>query len=221
MSTDDDVAVRVRRELERLLEVLDRVGAHGWASPSLCAGWSVRDLVVHLLMPYELSAPRFGVLMLRNGFRFDRLADRWARHDRRPPAQLRAALATIGDRPFGVPGAPAEAPLSHLVIHAQDAYRPLGVPSPTDPDDARVVLEQLTTPAGRRAVSPDLVGGLSFAATDSAWHCGEGPQVSGAGPALLSTLMGRTAALDQLTGAGVPELRRRLLPAADVQARGG
>jgi hypothetical protein len=38
---------------------------------------------------------------------------------------LRDLRATEQQR-FAVPGAPAEAPLSHLVIHAQDVYRPLG-----------------------------------------------------------------------------------------------
>lgn len=213
----DSVQARVDRELGHLLAVLDGLDASSWGRPSLCAGWTVRDLAVHLLMPYELSAPRFALGMLR-WRSFDRLADRWARGDRRSPAQVRAALATIGDRRFGVPGAPAEAPLSHLVIHAQDVYRPLGVASPTVPDDARVVLEQLTTPPGRRAMPAGLLDGLSLSATDSAWREGEGAPVRGPGTALLSALMGRTPALGDLEGDGVPELRRRLARAATADA---
>ncbi len=160
-------------------------------------------------MPYELSVPRFALLLLRSRS-VDRLADRWARGDRRSPAQVRTALHATGSKRFAVPGAPAEAPLSHLVLHAQDVYRPLGVPSPTDPDDARVVLQQLTTPAQRRSPPAELRDGLSFAATYSAWCWGEGPLVHGPGAALLPTLVGRTAALEDLSGDGVPELRRRL-----------
>jgi uncharacterized protein (TIGR03083 family) len=210
--TRDDVDLRVRRERERLLTVLVGLEADQWRTPSLCAGWTVRDLAVHLLMPYELSVPRFLALMARSRFRFDRAADRWARSDPRSPAQVVAALRDTEHRRFEAgPGAPAEAPLSHLVIHAQDVYRPLGVPSPTDPEDAGIALDQLT---GRRALAPGLLDGLAFAATDTDWRHGTGPAVSGPATALLTTLAGRPAALGELTGDGVPQVRARLGSAA-------
>ncbi len=210
--TRDDVELRVGRERARLLAVLEGLDDAGWRTPSLCAGWTVRDLVVHLLMPYELSVPRFLVLMARSGFRFDRAADRWARRDRRSPADVVAALRATEHRTFEAgPGAPAEAPLSHLVIHAQDVYQPLGVPSPTDPDDAGIVLAQLT---GRRALAPRLLDGLAFTATDTDWRHGSGLPVSGPATALLTTLAGRPAALGDLTGDGVAHVRARLRAAA-------
>jgi uncharacterized protein (TIGR03083 family) len=149
--TPDDVDARVRSERDRLLHILDRLDAEQWATPSLCAGWSVRDLVVHLLMPYEVSMPRFLAMMLRARFSFDRAADRWATTDPRSTSEVLSGLRETEHRAFAVPGAPVEAPLSHLVIHAEDVYRPLGVPSPTDPHNARIALEQLTTPRGTRA----------------------------------------------------------------------
>ena len=206
--TRDDVDLRVRRERVRLLTVLEGLDDAGWRTPSLCAGWSVRDLAVHLLMPYELSVPGFLALMVRSGFRFDRAADRWARSDRRSPAEVVSALRDTEHRTFEAgPGAPAEAPLSHLVIHAEDVYRPLGVPSPTDPENAGIALDQLT---GRRALAPGLLDGLGFTATDTDWRHGTGLPVSGPATALLATLAGRTAALGELTGAGVAEVRTRL-----------
>jgi uncharacterized protein (TIGR03083 family) len=210
--TSDDVDLRVRREWERLLAVLEGLDDAGWRTPSLCTGWTVRDLVVHLLMPYELSVPRFLALMARSGFRFDRAADRWARTDGRSPADVVSALRDTEHRTFEAgPGAPAEAPLSHLVIHAEDIYRPLGVPSPTDPEDAGIALGQLI---GRRALTPALLDGLAFTATDTDWRHGTGATVSGPATALLTTLAGRPAALDELTGDGVPEVRARLRAAA-------
>src|SRR5215213_4099791 len=170
-ATEDDVDLRVRRERDRLLTVLEGLDADQWRTPSLCAGWTVRDLVVHLLMPYELSVPRFLALMVRSGFLFDRAADRWARRDPRSPAQVVAALRDTEHRRFEAgPRAPAEAPLSHLVIHAQDVYRPLGVPSPTDPDNARIALEQLTGPRGRGSLAPGILDGVSYTATDVEWR---------------------------------------------------
>ncbi|WP_456848185.1 maleylpyruvate isomerase family mycothiol-dependent enzyme [Geodermatophilus sp. SYSU D00742] len=202
--------VRVHTERTRLLRVLDGLDEEQWDTPSLCAGWTVRDLVVHVLMPYELSAPRFLLMMLRAKFDFDRAADRWAATDTRRPAEVVAGLRGTQHRTFSVPGAPVEAPLSHLVIHAQDVYRPLGVPSPTDPENARIALEQLTSPRARGSLPPGILDGLAFSATDIDWRFGEGAQVSGPATALLTTLSGRTAAVPELAGAGVPDVRARL-----------
>jgi hypothetical protein len=162
-------------------------------------------------MPYELSGPRFLLLMLRARFNFDRAADRWATADRRVPAEVVSALRATEHRTFAAgPGAPAEAPLSHLVIHAQDVYRPLGLPSPTDPENAAIVLDQVTGPRFRDSLAPGLSDGLAFSATDVDWRHGEGPEVSGLAVALLTTLAGRAAALDELTGDGVAQVRRTL-----------
>jgi len=209
--TREDIDQRVDVERARLLEVLSGLDDAQWRTPSLCSGWSVRDLVVHLLMPYELSAPRFLLLMLRARFDFDRAADRWATSDRRSPAEVVAGLRATEQRSFAAgPGAPAEAPLSHLVIHAQDVYLPLGMSSPTDPENAGIVLDQLTGPRFKGSLAPGLVDGLSFSATDAEWRIGAGPEVSGPAAALVTTIAGRGAALHELSGDGVPEVARRL-----------
>jgi hypothetical protein len=51
---------------------------------------------------------------------------------------------------------------------------------------------------------------LAFSATDTDWRHGEGPEVSGPATALLTTIAGRTAALPELAGDGVAEMRARL-----------
>ncbi|MCM3689031.1 maleylpyruvate isomerase family mycothiol-dependent enzyme [Kocuria rosea] len=205
-----DIEGRVDTERTRLVGVLQALDEEQWRTPSLCAGWSVRDLVVHLLMPYELSTPQFLGLMLRSRFNFDRAADRWATTDRRTPPQVLTALDNTAHRKFNVPGAPPEAPLSHLVIHAQDVYRPLGVPSPTDPHNAAIALEELTGPRGRKALTPGLLENLAFVATDTDWRHGAGQTVTGPAVALLATIAGRQLALSDLSGPGVQELSRRL-----------
>jgi uncharacterized protein (TIGR03083 family) len=206
----EDIDARVARERAALLDVLDGLGAEQWRTPSLCAGWSVRDLVVHLLMPYEVSTPRFLLMMLRARFDFDRAADRWARTDPRSPSAVADALRNTQNRTFSVPGAPAEAELSHLVIHAQDVYLPLGVPSPTEPQNAAIALDQLTSPRARGAIPPGILDGVTFVATDTDWRHGDGPEVSGPARALLSTIAGRSGALPELTGNGVVHVRARL-----------
>ena len=209
-----DLRERVGADRGRLLAVLERLDEEGWRTASLCAGWSVRELVVHMLMPYEASLPQFLAAMVRARFDFDRAADRWARRDHRSPAELLTALRATEGRKFNVPGSPPEAELSHLVLHAQDAYRPLGVPSPTDPDDARIVLGQVVHPRAGGLRPAGFLDGLRFTASDTEWSHGQGAEVAGPAAALLVTLAGRTAALDDLSGDGVALVRDRLRPGA-------
>ena len=196
MSEPTAVAARVDEEREHLVAALGSLRPEQWRTPSVCAGWSVREVVVQ-----------------RAGGNFDRAADGWATTDTRFPAELLAALEASEHKAFNVPGAPPEALLSHLVIHAEDVYRRLGVSSPTQPENARVVLEQLVT-RGRGLVPPALLEGTTLTATDTPWTYGDGLEVSGPAVALLTTLAGRSAVLPELTGPGADQLRERLLARA-------
>jgi hypothetical protein len=46
-------------------------------------------------------------------------------------------------------------------------------------------------------------------ASDTGWRHGNGPEASGPAIALVIAMTGRKAALDDLTGDGVPVLRKR------------
>lgn len=81
MAADIETVYAAERDL--LVAQLRTLTEAQWATPSLCDGWTVRDVTAHLLMPYELSLPRFMVGILRSRFGFDRFADRWARDDAR------------------------------------------------------------------------------------------------------------------------------------------
>ena len=50
-----------------------------WATPSLCAGWTVRVLAGHMLMNLEISFASFLLLLLRERGSFDRTSDRASR----------------------------------------------------------------------------------------------------------------------------------------------
>src|SRR3712207_9533540 len=124
MTEIDDLVATERRALLAVLEALEDAQ---WRTPSLCEGWSVRDVVVHLLMPYELSVPGFLGRIAAAGFRFGTMADRWARGDPRSSREFLGALRATAHIRFGIPGAPPEPPLRHPVIHLVYVYRPLGV----------------------------------------------------------------------------------------------
>lgn len=195
----------------QLATVLDQLDETQWESPSLCTGWTVRHVVSHLLMPYELSVPTFLARMVIRRFNFDKVADHWATRDRRTNRELVEALRRTADRKFNVPGAPAEAPLSHLVIHSEDIYRPLDVRRSTTARSVDLTLDQLTSPRARGSLTPGLLDGVTLIATDTGWRSGGGPHASGTASSLITTIAGRTAAIDDLTGEGAHLLRARLL----------
>ena len=205
-----EIDALVDSERRALLAVLEQLDDAQWRTPSLCVGWSVRDLVVHLLMPYEVSVPRFVGRLAAARFRFDTMADRWARRDPRSPRQVLDALRATASGRFAIPGAPPEAPLSHLVIHLEDVYRPLGVTDRCSSRSAEVVLDQMTGPRFRSTLTPGLLDGLAFSATDADWDFGAGAPVVGRASALITTLAGRSAALDELSGAGAARVRERM-----------
>lgn len=209
----DEVAALVGTENARLADALAGIDDAAWARPSLCDGWTVRDVVVHLLMAYRLSIPRFLLGMAFTGFDFDRFAHGWAADDTRSPDRALADLRATATERFGVPGAPPQAPVSHLVVHTQDVARPLGLTLDPAPRAAQLTLDQLT--GDRFAQLPDEArAGLTWVATDVDWRSGEGPEVRGRAADLVSVLGGRPAALDDLGGPGADEARRRIGPGA-------
>ena len=71
-----------RRELADLLSVLT---AEQRATPSLCSQWSVLEVVGHLVVPLQVSLPRFVLTMLACGGNFDRANTRLARQQAQRP----------------------------------------------------------------------------------------------------------------------------------------
>ncbi len=93
-----------------------------WAHPSLCRGWSVRDVVGHVVVPLVVSIPRFALTMLRERGRFDRANDRLARKTAaRFGADLPAVLRDRADRRFVPPGGVPAFQLADVMIHGQDS----------------------------------------------------------------------------------------------------
>ena len=64
--------------------------------------------------------------------------------------------------------------------------------------------------AGLGMGAGDRIKGLHLMATDQKWETGKGDVVSGPIIALIMTMLGRTAYLDDLSGDGVETYRARL-----------
>jgi uncharacterized protein (TIGR03083 family) len=162
-------------ERTRLTDLLAGLTEEQWATPSLCAGWRVREVAAHLSMPFRLSVPQFLFGVVSSGFRFDRFADRRARADTESlsDAQLLAVLRNNIDTDWRPPGGGVVGALSHDVIHGLDITEPLGLPA-APPERIRIVLDN----AGERNLSHfgvDLTGSRLIA-DDVDLTLGDGPR---------------------------------------------
>jgi uncharacterized protein (TIGR03083 family) len=199
-----------RRRVARLVEGLTPAQL---AAPSLCEGWTVRDVAGYLLMPLVTPLPRFMLAMARSGFNFDRANRRQSeRVARRPVQDIADGLRRHAGHPFKPPGMGHEAPLSDLLIHQQDIRRPLGLPPELEAEKLTLCLRVLVGFAerGSMLVPKGCTDGLRLEASDLDWARGEGPAVRGTGEALLLALAGRSIALAELDGEGADLLRSRL-----------
>lgn len=136
---------------------------------SLCGDWLVRDVIGHLVVPLEISLPRFGIAMIAARGSFDRANTTLARQQaKRPIAELAATLRAKASNRFTPPGYGLEAPLNDLVVHSLDICRPLGIER-TIPDDA--LLTCLTFLSTTKSFVPKgAIDGLHLVATDLDWE---------------------------------------------------
>ena len=179
-----------------------------WDAPSLCVGWTVRDIVAHLSATASLSPATFFVNMAKAGFNFDRFANgQIAKHRGPDPAATLGEFRELRDSTSAPPG-PKTSWLGEVIVHGEDARRPLGIPHTYSPDAVREVLD-FYKGSNMLIGSKKRVAGLELHATDDDWQHGQGEHVEGPLLSLLLAMTGRGAACDDLTGPGVQTLRDR------------
>lgn len=192
-------------ERSRLADLLDDLDESEWRTPSLCAGWSVRDVAAHLTLAHTgpFSAT---VSLVRAGGSFDRMIrDTAIRQARLPvPEFPRRLRAMVGSRRTA-PMITEMQPMIDVLCHGQDITRPLGRSHPMPVDAAAAAADciwgrSFPFRAQRR------LRGVELVATDADWRAGSGVRVEGPISALLLLVSGRPAALADLTGPGVPAL---------------
>ncbi len=191
-------------ELEAFATLARGLTPEHWQVQSLCAGWSVRDVVVHA----AYHTHRAGLKETLGS------AEKYtARLIAREHAETIDGLLAWFASPAPAVTRKSKVNLSELVIHQQDVRRPLGTTRIYPEATIRMCLEFCTTVAGNYLVFDTKRRrgrGVRLAATDLEWSSGSGPEVLGTGEALLMAIAGRPVALADLTGAGVPTLAERL-----------
>lgn len=198
--------VLARAERADFADLLDQLTPRQWSSPSLCDGWSVRDVAAHTIAYLGQSRVTLAVNMVRSGWNVDRLNVRGlGDYVGTPPAEL-AKLMRTGAEPSGA-GAlyGGRVALIECLIHQQDVRRAVGKP--------RTIPEARLRPSLDYArISPVIAGarrtrGVRLVATDVRWAAGRGPDVRAPAETLLMAMAGRfNHVRAELSGDGVAVL---------------
>lgn len=201
-----DVWPTVHAERLALADDLEGRPAADFRRPSLLPGWTVHDVVAHLVDDAKTTPVRFVAQLAAAFGSFDRLNARGLSRERfEDPAETVAALRLVADRSTGAPGAP-ETRLVEQVVHGEDIRRPLGIEHAYPLDAVRQALRyQLRTSVGMGG-GRERAADLRLVATDIDEAYGSGPDVCGTALALLLAVSGRPVGEEELTGAGAGAL---------------
>ena len=180
-----------------------------WATPSLCGGWTVRDVLGHMTSTAAMTPPKFFARLAGSGFRFNAMtAKAVAQECEGTPADTLRRFGEHVDSSTHPPG-PVDTWLGETIVHSEDIRRPLAIAHDYPVDAVTRVIDSYQK-------SNILIGGkkrsagLTLRATDADWAAGTGPEVTGPALDILLAVTGRGAGVDGLTGDGVATLRSRL-----------
>ncbi|MGH3580740.1 MAG: maleylpyruvate isomerase family mycothiol-dependent enzyme [Mycobacterium sp.] len=201
----------VHAERRALVEDLTGLDAAAWETPSLCAGWAVRDVIAHLAATAALSRIGFAREFVRAGFSVERIVERQVARARGHDASATlAALRSAVDYVVSPP-LPVITRVIEIVVHGEDVRRPLGMnhtySTPGIADAIGYLVGDRPSGGKRRLKS------LTLSATDADFSVGSGPLVRGPAVALLLAASGRSAAIDEMSGPGASQLINRVLHA--------
>ncbi|GHH85730.1 hypothetical protein GCM10018793_54890 [Streptomyces sulfonofaciens] len=186
-----------------------------WDRPSLCAGWTNKDVLAHLALGLHLPLSRLLAAMARHRGSFDAtnedISRRYARH--RTASELIDEFDRRRARPRGIGRLlPAPLMLGDHVVHHLDIALALGRPAALAREVAEAVLTVETTVPNPFVPATARARGLTLRAADTGWSRRGDPalEVVGAAEHLISVLAGRAHALRHLDGAGTTALARRM-----------
>jgi uncharacterized protein (TIGR03083 family) len=194
----DEIWRHIDQQRADLADFLDTLTDEQWSIPSLCAGWTVRDVVVHLTHS-AASWPRMAWQVVRSGFRFNEAVARAAREDASTPEEVVATLrAMVGGR-RRPPGTAVVDPLMDVLVHGQDIAIALGVDRAMPVVPAVAAAERLWD-MGFPFNTRTRFRGLAFTATDAPFAVGAGQPVSGPIRDVVLVLAGRSPGLAGMSG---------------------
>jgi uncharacterized protein (TIGR03083 family) len=198
----------IEEQRQAIADLLEGLTAEQWESPSLCAGWRIRDVAAHLTtvsQPPSLASLLVDLVRARGSFHtLNTLATK--RRALRPTERLVTDLrADAASRKVPVVSN-ARNVLFDLLVHGQDIAIPLEIDLPMPPDAGAAGASRVWS-MGWPFWAKRRLRGLRLTATDVEWSVGSGADIRGPIRGLLLLLTGRTStAAPLLSGEGVAHL---------------
>jgi len=203
-----DIWSSVRPEREALAADLQAIDDAAWATPSLCSGWTVRDVLAHITALARMTPGTIFQKLVASGFNPGRIQARDIAIEKGSSSEETLARSrSVTASKSRLPGQ-NKTLLGETVVHAEDIRRPLGI-AHEYPLEALVIVADLYKSSNLIAGTKRRLAGLSLRATDIDWTIGSGLVVSGPMLSLLMVMAGRQAPIDDLEGQGADTLRSR------------
>lgn len=206
---DTQLWTMIRAARRSLADDLTGLTEDDWRRQSLCAGWTVEQVVAHLTAGASIGRWRWLASILAAGFRPDVHNERRLLEHLGPtPEDTRHRFEGVIDAEVAPTGDTA-AYLGEVMVHGEDIRRPLGIAAAVDVGMWTAVAEFYA----RRdftVSSRTLTAGLRLEADDGPFRAGRGSEVTGTTLALVMAMAGRRDYLDELNGAGLDALRERI-----------
>jgi uncharacterized protein (TIGR03083 family) len=209
---DTEVWSAVDRRRRAIVDLLTGLAPQEWDAPSLCEGWTVRDVAAHLTMPL-LTMRQLTLLAVRHPGRTNHLIregsiDLARRHD---PGQLLHRLGLLVGRHRPFPGLTCRESLIDAVGHTFDIAIPVSREIRVPTREVAEAADRVVSYRGRgnaKVFRSLPLATFRLTATDHAWNTGDGTQVKGTMTDLFLLLTGRTVRIGHLHGPGADALRR-------------
>lgn len=201
----DQVWFTIDAQRAQAADLLDTLTEQQWTTPSLCAGWRVREVAAHLTLAHTGIGKGVRSLVRARGS-FDRMIrDTAIQQAALPTSDYSAWLRSVaGSRRLVVGLTPME-PLLDILVHQQDIARPLGIPLEM-PRDAAAAAAQRSWALGFPFWAKRRLRGLRLTAADADWTAGEGALVRAPIGELLMLITGRSPDVRTLDGPGAARL---------------
>jgi uncharacterized protein (TIGR03083 family) len=203
-----DIWETIEAERRALARDLGALAQDRWSVPSLCTGWSIRDVLAHMTGTAKITPGSFFPKLLANGLSFNRMQAKDIATERGgSPADTLANFEAVVTSRKHPPG-PGDTMLGETIIHAQDIRGPLGIEHDY-PAEAAVQVADFYKNSNLIVGTKRRIAGLTLRATDTEWTHGTGPEVAGPIITLVMAMTGRKPPEDTLTGEGAATLRSR------------
>ena len=211
---DDELWAAIDIQRARTTELLDGLAPTEWDRPSLCDGWTVRDVAAHLTLQ-QMTLGRVLRTAVRHPGGLNHMISAAARDQANLPTDriIEEIRGMIGSRRHNI-GVTSLETLIDIVVHGQDVAVPLGRVLDVAPGVAATAASRVWVSRKNRRKANVFrrlpYDGNRLVATDADWSVGEGPEIRGPALALLLLLTGRPVMLRRLGGEGATALAKRL-----------